>query len=94
MSVKETEEFVAAAGRDLAVISELDWLTSGESHLLGQMAATPALLPYMSSITLLQRYDLETCGSVEMLERSSTARYANHIWRLRDVHLSKLHGSV
>ena len=52
--MRETEEFVAAAGRDLAVISELDWLTSGASHLLGQMVATPALLPYMSSITLLQ----------------------------------------
>ena len=56
--------------------------------------ATPALLPFMSSITLLQRYALETCRSVEMLERSKTARYANHIWRLRDGHLSKLHGSV
>ena len=72
MPIKETEELVCAAGRDLAVISELDWLTSGASHLLGQMAATPALSPYMSSITLLQRYALETCRSVEMLERSST----------------------
>ena len=78
-------------GRDLAVISELDWLTSGASHLLGQMAATPALHPYMSSITLLQRYALETCRSVEMLE---TARYANFIWWLRDGHLSRLHPSV
>ena len=94
VSVRETEELIAAAGRDLAVISELDWLTSGASHLLGQMAATPALLPFMSSITLLQRYTLETCRSVDMLERSLTARYANHIWRLRDGHLSKLHGSV
>ena len=66
----------------------------GVSHLLGQMAATPALHPYMSSITLLQRYALETCRSVEMLERSSTARYANHLWRLRDGHLSRLHRSV
>ena len=94
MPIKETEELVCAAGRDLAVISELDWLTSGASHLLGQMAATPALSPYMSSITLLQRYALETCRSVEMLERSSTARYANHLWRLRDGHLSRLHPSV
>ena len=94
MPIKETEELVCAAGRDLAVISELDWLTSGASHLLGQMAATPALSPYMSSITLLQRYALETCRSVEMLERSSTARYANHLWRLRDGHLSRLHNSV
>ena len=94
VSVRETEELVAAAGRDLTVISALDWLTSGASHLLGQMAATPALLPFMSSITLLQRYALETCRNVEMLERSSTARYANPIWRLRDDHLSKLHGSV
>ena len=94
MPIKETEELVCAAGRDLAVISELDWLTSGASHLLGQMAATPALSPYMSSITLLQRYALETCRSVEMLERSSTARYANHLWRLRDGHLSRLHSSV
>ena len=92
--VRETEELVAAAGRDLAVISELDWLTSGASHLLGQMAATPPLLPFISSITLLQCYALETCRSVEMLELSSTARYANHIWQLRDGHLSKLHGSV
>ena len=60
MPIKETEELVCAAGRDLAVISELDWLMSGASHLLGQMAATPALSPYMSSITLLQRYALET----------------------------------
>ena len=29
-----------------------------------------------------------------MLERSSTARYANHLWRLRDGHLSRLHPSV
>ena len=94
MPIKETEELVCTAGRDLAVISELDWLTSGASHLLGQMAATPALSPYMSSITLLQRYALETCRSVEMLERSSTARYANHLWRLRDGHLSRLHPSV
>ena len=94
MPIKETEELECAAGRDLAVISELDWLTSGASHLLGQMAATPALSPYMSSITLLQRYALETCRSVEMLERSSTARYANHLWRLRDGHLSRLHPSV
>ena len=57
---KETEELVCAAGRDLAVISELDWLTLGASHLLGQMAATPALNPYISSIMLLQRYALET----------------------------------
>ena len=94
MPIKETEELICAAGRDLAVISELDWLTSGASHLLGQMAATPALHPYMSSITLLQRYGLETCRSVEMLKRSSTARYANHLWRLRDGHLSRLHPSV
>ena len=94
VTVRETEELVAAVGCDLAVISELDWLTSGASHLLGQMAATPALLPFMSSITLLQHYALETCRSVEMLEWSSTAPYANHIWRLRDGHLSKLHGSV
>ena len=94
MPIKETEELVCAAGRDLAVISELDWLTSGASHLLGQMAATPALSPYMSSITLLQRYALETCRSVEMLERSLTARYANHLWRVRDGHLSRLHLSV
>ena len=32
--VKGTEELVCAAGCDLAVISELDWLTSGASHLL------------------------------------------------------------
>ena len=92
MPFKETEELVCAAGRDLAVISELDWLTS--AHLLGQMAATPALSPYISSITLLQRYALETCRSVEMLERCLTARYANHLWRLRDGHLSRLHPSV
>ena len=47
------------------VISELGWLTLGASHLLGQMAATPALLPYMSSITLSQRYALETCRSMK-----------------------------
>ena len=87
VSLRETEELVAPAGRDLAVISELDWLMLGASHLLGQMAATPALLPFMSSITLLQCYALETCRSVEMLEQSSTARYANHIWWLRDGHL-------
>ena len=29
-----------------------------------------------------------------MLERSSTARYANLLWRLRDGHLSRLHPSV
>ena len=32
--------------------------------------------------------------SVEMLERSTTARFANYIWRLRDGHLSKLHPFV
>ena len=94
MPIKETEELICAAGHDLAVISELDWLTSGASHLLGQMAATPALHPYMSSITLLQGYALETCRSVDMLEGSSTTRYANHLWRLRDGHLSRLHPSV
>ena len=67
VSMGNRRELVAAVGRDLAVISELDWLTSGESHLLGQMAATPALLSFMSSITLLQRYALETCRSVKML---------------------------
>ena len=58
------------------------------------MAATPALIPYMSSITLLQCYALETCRSVEMLEQSLTARYANLLWRLRDGYMSKLHSSV
>ena len=53
----------------------------------------PRLLP-TSSITLLQRYALETWRSVELLERSPTARYANRLWRLRDGHLSKLHSSV
>ena len=94
LPIKETEELICAAGRDLAVISELDWLTSGASHLLSQMAATPALHPYMSSIMLLHRYALETCRSVEMLKRSLTARYANLLWRLRDGHLSRLHPSV
>ena len=78
----EAEERIASAGRDLAVISELDRLTSGVSHLLSQMAATPALLPYLSSIALLQRYSLETCRNMEMLERSMTGRFANHTWRL------------
>ena len=91
LPIKETEELICAVGHDLAVISKLDWLTSGASHLLGQMAATPALHPYMSFMTLLQRYALETCRSVEMLERSSTARYANLTWRLN---LSRLHPSV
>ena len=73
VSVRETEELIAVASRDLAVISELDWLTSGASHLLGQMAATLALLLFMSSITLLQRYALETCRSMEMLCQSHLA---------------------
>ena len=38
MPIEETEELVCAAGRDLAVISELDWLTSGASHLLDARA--------------------------------------------------------
>ena len=40
------------------------------------------------------RYSLETCGSVKMLEWSVTAHFANHIWQLRDRHLSILHQSV
>ena len=88
MSFKEAEELITSVGHDLAVISELDLLMSGESHLLGQMAATPTLHPYLSSIALLQCYSLETCMTVEMLQRSKTVRFVNHIWRLRDKYRS------
>ena len=94
MSIKEVEELITSAGRNLAVICELDWLTSGASHLLGQMTATPSLQPYMSSLALLQCYAFETCRSEEMLDWSTTARFVNHIWWLRDGYLSKLHSVV
>ena len=82
MSFKEAEELITSVGHDLAVISELDLLMSGESHLLGQMAATPTLHPYLSSIALLQCYSLETCMTVEMLQRSCQDR------SLRQSHLA------
>ena len=43
---------ISAAGCDLAVISELDWLTSGASHLLGQLAVS-SLHVFHNAVTAL-----------------------------------------
>ena len=67
----------------------------GGTSLVNQIAAIPpgsASLP--TAITLLQRYMQETSRSMEVLERHSTARYANLNWRLWDSYLNKLHPSV
>ena len=94
MTHKEMEESITNAGRDLSVVSDLDWMVSGASHLLKEMATTSGLQTSQTQIAHLQRYMLEVCRGLEVLELSNTARYANLIWHMRDSYLGKLHSSV
>jgi hypothetical protein len=58
------------------------------------MSTKPELATSLSFQTYLQKYLLEMCRGVHALELSSTARYANLIWHMRDSYLSKLHPAV
>jgi len=94
LSSKEMEERTSLAGRDLSVISELDWLASGSNTLLGMLVRAPELNHILPYLTLLQRYSLEMCRDLEILGLSTTARYANNIWHMRDGYVTRLHPAV
>jgi hypothetical protein len=58
------------------------------------MSADPELAQSSSHQTFLKKYFLEMCRGVQALGLSTTARYANLIWHMRDSYLSKLHPSI
>ena len=92
---KDYQELLVQSNKDLAIISDLDWLMAGGTSLISQMAnmgPNDPLLP--DAFVFLQRYMQESSRSLEVLERHSTARFANLTWRLRDSFLGKLHPSV
>jgi len=94
LTSREVEDAAAAAGRDLSVLSQLDWLAAGSSDLLGRLEASPQCRPLLGDLYLLDRYCLEMARSIELLGQTASARYANAVWRMRDGHLSRLHSSV
>ena len=93
-SHRELEEQIGCAGRDISVISDLEWLTEGASGLVNEMATKPELATSLTHQTFLQKYLLEICRGVQALGLSSSARYANLIWHMRDSYLSKLHPAI
>ena len=94
-SLKEFNDLMLQSQRDLAIVSDLDWLLAGGTSLVNQIAAmTPGTPTFNTAVTLLQRYMQEMSRTAEVLERHSTARYANLNWRIRDGYLNKLHPSV
>jgi len=51
-------EGAAAAGRDLSVLSELDWLAAGSNDFLGKLAVYPRCDFLLKDLLLVQRYSL------------------------------------
>jgi len=95
LPVKDFMSFVDQAAKDLVLISDMDWLLAGSTSLLTQVSSNLSDSPQLQQqFTFLQRYMLELSRDLEVLERHSTARYANLIWRLRDCYLARLHPSV
>ena len=80
-------EGTAAAGRDLSVLSELDWLVAGSNDILGKLAVHPRCDFLIKDLHLAQRYNLQIARDSELLGKSAAARYANLVWRIRDGHL-------
>ena len=69
-NLKEFNDLMLQSQRDLAIVSDLDWLLAGGTSLVNQIAGFPpgcADLP--TAITLLQRYMQETARTMEVLER-------------------------
>ena len=93
LSMKDYQDLMMQSQRDLAIISDLDWLLAGGTSLSTQMTSLPQEALHNAN-TLLQRYLQEISRSLEVLERHSTARYASLNWRLRDSFLNRLHPSV
>ncbi len=88
---RELEEQIGCAGKDISVVSDLDWLAAGASNLLNEMTSNQELAQSQSHQTFLKKYLLEMCRGVQALGLSKTAWYANLIWHMRDSYLSKLH---
>ena len=88
------EESAAAAGRDLSILSQLDWLAAGASDILGWLQSFLQCRPLLRDLYLLNRCSLEMGRDIELLGQSAAARYANYVWRMRDGHVSRLHSSV
>jgi len=92
-SHREMDEQIGTAGKDISLVSDLDWMAEGASQLLNTMIATPESMT-SDHLVFLQRYLLEMCRSLQFLGLSSTARHANLIWHMRDSYLSKVHHLV
>jgi len=93
-SARDMGDGAVAAGRDLSVLSELDWLVSGSSDILTKLVALPQCAPLVRDLNLLRRYSLEVARDIERLGKTTSARYANFVWRLRDGHLARIHSAV
>jgi hypothetical protein len=91
---RELEEQISNAGKDISDVSDLDWLPAAATNLLTEMASDQELAQSNTHQTFLKKYLLEMCRGVQALGLSSTARYANLIWHMRDSYLSKLHQSI
>ncbi len=95
LHLKDYMSLVTQSSKDLAIFSDIDWLLAGGTSLLTDLSSNPPSGDVLAQhLALLQRYMLELSRDVEVLERHSTARYANLIWRLRDGYLTRLHPSI
>ena len=66
VSFKEAEELITFVGRNLAVISELDWLTSGGVTPLGpdgSISRSSSILVFHSVVAALFIGDMYECGN-------------------------------
>jgi len=70
---KEMEEFASATGRDLSILSDMDWLVSGSNDILGRLAAAPKFASHLPYLHLLPRYSLQLCRDLEILSLTTTA---------------------
>jgi hypothetical protein len=84
LSHKELEEQIGCAGRDIGVMSHLEWLTERASSLVNEMTTKPKLATLITHQTFLQKFLLEIGRGVQALGLSFSARYANLIWHMRD----------
>ena len=54
------EEQIVNTGRDISIVSDLDWMAEGASNLVIEMVAYPEIA-ISSTQTYIQRYLLELC---------------------------------
>ena len=95
LSATDFQEIQLRLGRDMSVLSDMDWMLGGaQTFLKGLRDSVQGRQEDDSlddSLYFLQRYLLEISQDVGHLALSSTALFANLRWRERDQALTRCH---